>query len=131
MMMATDWPAFGDDLPADLVKGGCAISGLFDLEAMRLCYVNDKLQLTEDQVARQSPINAPPVRVAPLIIAVGGDETEEFHRQAEVYAAVCRANGIIPDVLTLPGINHYTIVGALGEASHPLTRAIHAQMGLK
>ena len=130
MMMATDWPSFGVDLPADLVKGGCAISGLFDLEAMRLCYVNDKLQLTEDQVVRQGPIHALPIGEAPLIITVGGDETDEFHRQTEVYAEKCRSKGLIPDVLKLAGINHYTIVDALGDPNHELTRAIHAQMGL-
>jgi len=130
MMMATDWSGLGIDLPADLVKGGCTISGLFDLEAMRLCYVNDKLQLTKDQVALQSPIHVPPTRVAPLIIAVGGDETEEFHRQASEYARQCQQNGLSPDVMTLPGINHYSIVGALGEPGHDLTRAIHDQMGL-
>ena len=130
MMMATDWPTFGDDLPSDLVKGGCAISGLFDLEAMRLCYVNDKLQLTEEQVARQSPIYTLPVGAAPLIITVGGDETEEFHRQTDSYAEKCRAIGLSPDVIKPAGLNHYTIVGALGDPKHELTRAIHAQMGL-
>ena len=129
MMMATDWPSFGEGLPADLAKGGCAISGLFDLEAMRLCYVNDKLQLTEDQVARHSPVHVPPTRIAPLIIAVGSDETEEFHRQAAVYAGRCQENGLSPDVMTLPGINHYSIVGVLGEPDHDLTHAIHVQMG--
>ena len=131
MMMATDWPTFESDLPADLAKGGCAISGLFDLEAMRLCYVNDKLGLTEDQVARQSPIHVPPERDVPLIITFGGDETEEFHRQAEVYAERCRGNGLAPDVLKLAGINHYTIVEALGVPDHELTRAIHVQMGVR
>ena len=37
MLLSTDWPAFAANLPSDLVKGGCAISGLYDLEAMRLC----------------------------------------------------------------------------------------------
>ena len=27
-MMATDWPRFGGGMPAGLVAGGCAISGL-------------------------------------------------------------------------------------------------------
>ena len=130
MTMATDWPAFGAGLPADLVKGGCAISGLFDLEAMRLCYVNDKLQLTEDQVARQSPIHVLPANAAPLIIAVGADETEEFHRQSDDYAARCRAGGLSLEIMKPAGLNHYTIVDVLGDPAHELTRAIHRQMGI-
>jgi len=131
MMMATDWPAFGGGLPADLVKGVCAISGLFDLEAMRLCYVNDKLQLTEEQVARQSPINVLPTRAAPLIITVGAAETREFHRQTDDYARRCLEAGLSPDVMKPVGLNHYTVVDALGDPTHELTRAIHRQMGIE
>ncbi len=130
MMMATDWPGFGDGLPTDLVKGGCAISGLFDLEAMRLCYVNDKLQLTEHQVARQSPIHVLPATVAPLIVAVGDQETDEFHRQSDEYARRCRAAGLSAEIMKLAGLNHYTIVDALGDPTHELARAIHRQMGV-
>ena len=35
MLLSTDWPAFAG-LPADLVKAGCGISGLYDLEPIRL-----------------------------------------------------------------------------------------------
>ena len=130
MAMATDWPAFAPGLPGDLIKGGCAISGLFDLEPMRLCYVKDKLRLTESQVARYSPILHVPGSGAPLIVAVGGDETEEFLRQSEVYAGLCGERGVALTRLTPAGENHYTIVDALGDPAHRLTRAILAQMAL-
>jgi arylformamidase len=54
MLMATDWPAFG--APADVLKGGCGISGLYDLEPIRLCYRNDVLALTPEAARRNSPI---------------------------------------------------------------------------
>src|SRR5574341_2405216 len=41
------------------VKGGLAISGIYDLEPMRLCYVNDKLRLDEDEARRNSPMLLP------------------------------------------------------------------------
>jgi hypothetical protein len=41
MLLATDWPEFGAGLPRDLVKGVCAISALFDMEPIRLCYLNN------------------------------------------------------------------------------------------
>ncbi|MSP51463.1 MAG: alpha/beta hydrolase [Alphaproteobacteria bacterium] len=130
MMASTDWRAFDKGLPANLVKGGCAISGLFDLEAMRLCYVNDKLKLTLDQVARQSPIHALPENGPPLIVAVGADETAEFHRQSDSYAAQWLAKGFPLQTMRPAGLNHYSIVDALGNPRHELTRAILAQMGL-
>jgi hypothetical protein len=41
-MVLTDWPAFGGDLPADLIKSGIAISGIFDLEPIRHTPIGDK-----------------------------------------------------------------------------------------
>ena len=130
MLLSTDWPAFAANLPSDLVKGGCAISGLYDLEAMRLCYVNDKLQLTEDQVQRQSPIYNVPEAAAPLILAVGGEETDEFHRQTRTYAELWRARGLALETMVLEGHNHYTIVDALGDPTSELTSAVRRQMGI-
>ena len=49
--MATDWAAFGG-LPPDLVKAGCGISGLYDLDPIRLCYLNDVLGLTPGPKAK-------------------------------------------------------------------------------
>ncbi len=43
-------------MPADVVKGGCAISGLYDLEPIRLCYLNKVVRLTESDVASYSPV---------------------------------------------------------------------------
>ena len=65
MLALTDWEAdYG--LPTDIVKGGCPISGLFDLRPFPYTFLQPKLQLTWDQVLRNSPIlripdAAPPV----------------------------------------------------------------------
>ena len=59
MLLATDWPALG--APADVVKAGCAISGLYDLEPIRLCYLNQVLALTPEVAQRNSPVLLAPV----------------------------------------------------------------------
>ena len=56
MLLATDWPAFGADLPADLVKSAVSISGIYDLEPIRLCYLNDKVGMDEAEARRNSPV---------------------------------------------------------------------------
>ena len=61
MMMSTVWPALGDDLPGNIIKGGCALSGIFDLTPIPLSYMQETLQFTPDQVARNSPVTASPV----------------------------------------------------------------------
>ena len=55
MLLATDWPAFGADLPADLVKSAVSISGIYDLEPIRLCYLNDKVGMDEAEARAEQP----------------------------------------------------------------------------
>ena len=38
-----------------VVAGGLTISGLFDLEPIRLCYLNEKLGLDAEEARRNSP----------------------------------------------------------------------------
>ena len=83
MMAATDWPAFEADLPADLITGTCAISGIYDLEPIRLCFLNDTLGVGPGEVARLSPIALEPRGAGPTLLAVGDQEGPEFVRQAE------------------------------------------------
>jgi arylformamidase len=60
MALATDRRRRG--LPEDTIKGVCAISGVFDLEPIRLCYLNEVVGLDEDEARRNSPNSPPAVR---------------------------------------------------------------------
>ena len=113
MLLAADWPAVGTDLPADLVKSGLAISGLYELEPLRPTSINEALHLDEETARRHSPIYLRPGTRAPLTLAVGGAESDEFHRQADVLAAAWRAHGSTVGILDVPGLNHFTIVESL------------------
>jgi arylformamidase len=113
MLLATDWRRFGDDLPPDLVKGACAISGLFELEPIRLAYLNQTLQLTPEMAARNSPSLLDYPRSAPLFLVVGEDESAEYHRQSEHMAAKWRDLGYPCDYLVPRGLDHFAIVDCL------------------
>ncbi len=128
-MMATDWPAF-DGLPDDIVKGGCSVSGLFDLEPIRLSYLNEELNLSADDVARHSPLRLEPRVAAPLVLAVGGDESDEFHRHGAELAATWGAKGVDCLIMDMAGLNHFTILQGLRDPESALARAIHEQMGI-
>ena len=131
MMMTTVWPALGDDLPGNIIKGGCALSGIFDLTPIPLSYMQETLQFTPDQVARNSPVTLSPSTKAPLIVGVGGDESEEFIRQSQVFAEHWGAPGNIECwMMTLEGINHFTILGEYADPKSVLTQAVLQQMGL-
>jgi arylformamidase len=128
MLLATDWTAFG--APADVLEAGCAISGLYDLEPIRLCYLNDVLGLTPQVARRNSPIHLVPTRPTPLILALGATEGPEYHRQTDELATAWRARGVPIEVLDLAGHDHFSIVAELESPFSPLARAIQGQMKL-
>ena len=130
MLLATDWPAFGADLPADLVKSAVSISGIYDLEPIRLCYLNDKVGMDETEARRNSPVEQHYPVAAPLMLVSGDIESQEYERQAEAMAALWEAHGYPLGRLALPGYNHFTMADQLREPNSELTRAVMAQMGV-
>ena len=88
MLLACDWRVVAPDLPADLVKAALAISGLYELEPLRHApFLAPDLKLTKASARRLSPaLMAAPAGV--LVAVVGGDESEEFLRQADLIEKV-------------------------------------------
>jgi arylformamidase len=129
MAIATDWPTdFG--LPDDLIKGAVAISGIFDLEPIRRCYLNDVVRMDEAEAGRNSPLHLPPGRPCPVVVAVGERETEAFHEQSRAYATKLEAAGWPCTLITEPELDHFGIVMTLAEPGGPLVRALARQLGL-
>ena len=55
MLAITDWEGeYG--LPANIVKGGIPISGVFDLRPFRHSWLQPKLLLTHEVIEQQSPL---------------------------------------------------------------------------
>jgi arylformamidase len=123
MMMATDWSSFSDGLPPNLVAAGLPISGIYDVEAVRLTPLNDLVGMDEAEARALSPMFLPPVSRAPMTVVVGGTESEEFHRQANEFAETWRNVGVPADVLVAPGRDHFTVLNALAEPGHDVFAA--------
>ncbi|MBI2586766.1 MAG: alpha/beta hydrolase [Rhodospirillales bacterium] len=130
MMLATDWPSFGNALPRTLVKGGAALSGIYDLEPIRHCYLQDTLRFTAEQEARNSPDRLAPATDAPALIAVGGAESDEFLRHSNILAAAWSNRLADCRLMVVPGLNHFTMLGAFADPASELNAAVRAQMGL-
>jgi arylformamidase len=112
MALVTDWEgSYG--LPADVLKGGLPISGLFDLAPFPYTYLQPALQLDWAQVARNSPIRLVPERAPPAIVAVGGAESAEFRRQSRAFVAAWAERGLAGRLLEVPGANHFTVLDPL------------------
>jgi arylformamidase len=95
------------------VAGALAISGLFDLEPIRLCYLNEKLRLAEDAVRRNSPVFHVPAQSPPIVVAVGASELPELVRQSGEYAAALGARDLRVKPLLLAGHDHFSILEEL------------------
>lgn len=128
MVLAHDWDS--DGLPADLVKGAVLITGVYDVEPVRHISVNEQIRLDAEAAHRNSPVHLPPRRALPLVVAVGGAETEQWIGMSRAYAALCREAGIDCDYLEVPGEDHFTMSGLLGDPQGPLVQAMLRQMGL-
>ena len=128
-MIAGGWRAeFG--VPEDIVKGACALSGIFDLEPIRLSEVNEWAKLDEAAARRNSPIHHLPEKGCPLIVSYGGNETSEFKRQTDDYAAAWRAAGFDATYIDMAETNHFDIVFDYQDPDGRLTRALRALMGV-
>ena len=105
------------------VKGGLAISGIYDLEPIRLCYVNDKLGLDDEEVRRYSPMAlAAPGK--PLLLAYGGNELPELQRQSEAYfQALQSQQQDLYALHRLAGHDHFSILEALASPDGALIHA--------
>ncbi len=129
MLVAGGWPS-RMGVPEDVLKGACAISGLFDLEPVRLCHPNAWLRLDAAAARRNSPIHHVPERGRPLILSFAEQDTREFKRQTQAYAEAWKARGLPCELIDMPGFNHFDVVLELANAGSPLTRAVLRQMGL-
>lgn len=122
MMMAALWAVLDPQLPRDLVKGGVAISGLFDLEPLvPLPFINTDLRLDVAAARKASPVRLPPAGAAPLVTAVGALESEEFKRQTQLLREAWPRNA--GDHFEVAAANHLTVCDVLADAASPLFRA--------
>ncbi len=122
MMLSTDWTRdYG--LPANTLRGGISISGLFDLEPLRFSWLQPAIQLDQDVIRRESPLHNIPHRAPPQVVTLGGDESSEFHRQSSEYLAAWHSAGLQGRMLDQPGCNHFTAIDGFLDADHPLTEA--------
>jgi len=122
MMMAAQWPDLDPALPADLVKGGLAISGLYDLEPLvPLPFINTDLRLDAAAARRLSPVHLPAATSAPLVTAVGALESGEFKRQTQLIRAAWPRNARAD--IEVDSANHLTVCDVLGDPDSPLFAA--------
>jgi arylformamidase len=130
MLLATDWRAYGEGLPENLVKGVCSIGGIFDMEPIRLSYLNRTLQMDEAQARRNAPLSQAYRYPAPLSLIVAKDESDEFHRQSQEMRDHWLRLGYPCELLVPDDLDHFNVVNGLADPQCPLVLHQLAQMRL-
>jgi len=127
--LTTDWRRdFG--LPADIIKGGVCISGMYDLTPVRLSARSRYVAFDDTTVAALSPIRHLDRLQAPLVVAYGTRETPEFQRQNREFAAAVETAGKRVRLVVGEHYNHFELPETLGNPYGLLGRAALDLMGL-
>ena len=129
MMLAALWPSFARDLPKQVVGGGLAISGVYDLrDIVNVPSVNDDVRMTAAQAWKWSPMSLPPATDAPLHLAAGGKELPPFVDQNRAFGQHWKK--VLAQDIPCPDDNHFSILEKLRDPSSALFRGAMKMMGL-
>lgn len=130
MMMAANRPQ-PDQKPGNkIIQGICAISGLYNLLPIQLCYVNETLKMDTAMALRNSPVQLLPETACPLLLAVGGEETAEYKEQSRELFNTWSAKNADVRLLEIPGTNHFSILTSILDRSSILHSGLCGLMGI-
>ena len=106
------------------IKGGMAISGIYDLEPIRHSYLNVKLGLDEAMSKRNSPMLLKTVAAKPMALTVGGAELPLLRKQTADFAGHRAKSGSPVIYEEIPGTNHFTIMDEMAQPNGRITAMI-------
>jgi arylformamidase len=100
------------------------ISGIYELEPIRLCYLNEKLGLNAKDAEQFSPLRHLPAHCPPVVVAVGARELPELQRQSASYGAALREHDAPVQELPLAGHDHFSVLEELARHEGKLCQAL-------
>lgn len=108
--------ANADDL--DGIVCGMTVSGNYDLRPLMLSYRREYLKLSEEETVALSPLLTLDGQMRPHLVVHGGDESDEFKRQASTFHAAL-AEQTEAELAVVPGANHFAVFAGLEDPSSP------------
>ena len=105
------------------IKGGVAISGIYDLEPIRHSYLNVKLGLDEATSRRNSPMLLKHA-IKPMALVVGSAELPLLRKETADFAAYRAHHGLPVIYEEIAGANHFTIMDEMASPSGRITPLI-------
>jgi arylformamidase len=127
-LVASGWSAGGHLTAMAMmnphIRGGVAISGIYDLEPIRHSYLNVKLGLDEAMSKRNSPMLLTTDATKPLALTVGGAELPLLRKQTADFAAYRARHGSPVSYEEIPNANHFTIMDEMASPTGRITTLV-------
>jgi arylformamidase len=96
------------------VRSALLLGGLYDLAPLQQSFLQKEIALTEDEIARFTPLSHQHDRDCRVVLAVGEDETHPFHAQSDAFKDHLIYQGLPVSLKALAGRNHMSSVRDLG-----------------
>jgi len=127
-IVVSGWSAGGHltamALSHPFVRGGMAISGIYDLEPIRHSYLNVKLGLDEAASHRNSPMMQAGGPMKPLSLVVGSAELPLLRKQTADFAAHRATYGLPVTYEEIVGADHFSIMTEIASPAGRITTLI-------
>ena len=127
-IVVSGWSAGGHltamALSHPFVRGGMAISGIYDLEPIRHSYLNVKLGLDEAASHRNSPMMQAGGPMKPLSLVVGSAELPLLRKQTADFAAHRATYGLPITYEEIAGADHFSIMTEIASPAGRITTLI-------
>jgi arylformamidase len=133
MMMAyTNWRKY-INVGQNIIKGICAVSGIYDLTPIAKTSINKPLQLTEIEISNNSPLlliaDNDNFKGCEIILAYGDNETSEFKRQSIQMKEHLIKQNVKVTSSEIQARNHFDVIIDLAHTESWLNQQVIKQMG--
>jgi len=119
-----------EGLPQDFCQGALLLSGMYELEPVRLSKRSTYVTFTDAMVGKLSAQRHLDGLHTPLVLAYGSCETPEFQRQTEDFFAAVRTAGKPAELIVGEAYNHFELLETLANPYGLTGRAMLRQMKL-
>lgn len=127
--LTTDWQS-QFDMPANAIKGGLCMSGMFDMTPVRLSWRRSYINFTDAMAEEMSALRHIDKLRTPVVVTYGTFETPDFQRQSRDFAAAVKAAGKPVELVEALHYAHLEMAETLANPYGPNGRAALALMKL-
>jgi arylformamidase len=117
-------------LPADVIKGGFLMSGMYDLYPVLLSSRGSFVHVTTAEQAVLSPMRHLDWITCPIAVVSADEDSPEFKRQSAVFADALQGMGRLASRTVVFNANHFQEAERLAKSDSTVSRAAFLLMGL-